>query len=87
MTIDFPSPTRILTDLQDLRRMALEKGNFAVALKATELLGREMGLFTLKKDAPKNDKVSLDNLSEENIHHLIEELEAKVQLDPCARKE
>lgn len=87
MATDFPSPTSILKDLNELRHMALEKGNFTAALKATELLGREVGLFTLKKSSQKTDDISLDNLSEEDMLHLIQELEAKLQLDHRANRE
>jgi len=81
MVIDSLSSKGILNDLEALYLMALEKGNFAVALKAKELLGRELGLFALKNSSVTKDKVSLNDLSDEDITHLIKELEIKLKLD------
>lgn len=77
-----PSPSSdILKDLEEIYLMALGKGNFSVALKTRELLGRERGLFNLKNSACKKKTISLEDLSDEDITHLIEELEAKLKLD------
>lgn len=79
MATDFLSASSILQDLQDIYLRALEKGNFSVALKAKELLGRELGLFRLNKK-----KISIDDFSEEDLAHLIETIEEKLRLDPGA---
>jgi uncharacterized protein YfkK (UPF0435 family) len=81
MTLDSLASTNILKDLEDLYFMALEKGNYSVALKAKELLGRERGLFALKNTALQKPQISLENISDENLNHLIEELEVKLTLD------
>ena len=71
----------ILQDLEDIYTLAMEKGNFAVALKAKELLGREQGLFSPKSPAL-NKEVCLADLSDEDITRLIEEIETQLDLDP-----
>lgn len=71
----------ILKDLEDLYQLALEKENFPSALKAKELLGREYGLFFPKSSSAQKEKMALSNISDDDIHHLIEELEAKLKLD------
>jgi hypothetical protein len=70
-----PPAKDILNDLENLYILAMEKGNFTAALKAKELLGRECGLFSSKKA-----KISLTDLSDEEIERLIQEIEA--QMDP-----
>lgn len=62
----------ILKDLEAIYNLAMEKGNFAVALKAKELLGREEGLFS---SSSRKKRVCLADLSEEDIHCLIQEIE------------
>ena len=64
--------SHILKDLENLYALAMEKGNFTVALKAKELLGREQGLFS---GASRKKKLSLENLSDEELEALIQELE------------
>ena len=86
MALEPTSPTNILEELHKIYLMALGKGNFSVALKINELLGREQGLFTGKSLANKQSKVSLDALSDKDIAHLIEELEAKLKLDQGERE-
>lgn len=81
MVIESLSSSAILKDLEEIYLMSLEKGNFAVALKAKELLGRELGLFALKNTSAIKNKLSLSDLSEEDIIRLIEELETKLKLD------
>lgn len=81
MTTESPSPEGILKDLQEIYLMALGKGQFSVAFKIKELLGREAGLFALRNQAPKENKISLDNLSDDDLNCLIKELEAKLTLD------
>lgn len=87
MVVDSLSSATIVKDLEEIYHMALEKGNFAVALKAKELLGRELGLFGLKGSSIPQNKVSLNDLSNEDILHLIEELEAKLKLDHSKSEE
>ena len=81
MTTTLPSSVGILKDLEKIYLMALGKGNHSVALKVKELLGREVGLFTLKNSATAKNKISLKDLSDEDIAQLIKELEAKLKLD------
>ncbi len=81
MTTTLPSSASILKDLEKIYLMALGKGNYSVALKVKELLGRELGLFTLKSSATTKNKISLNDLSDEDITQLIKELEAKLKLD------
>jgi|GEM_PF-5586705 hypothetical protein len=69
------SSTGILKDIEGVYVAAMEKGNFSVALKAKELLGRECGLFsTSKKKA-----FSLTELSEEELNRLIQEIEMQLK--------
>ena len=64
--------SHILKDLENLYALAMEKGNFAVALKVKELLGREQGLFS---GASRKKKLSLENFSDEELDVFIQELE------------
>jgi len=66
--------SHILKDLENLYALALEKGNFSVALKAKELLGREQGLFS---GASHKKKLSLESLSDEDLDAFIQELEGQ----------
>jgi len=72
----------ILRDVDDLYQLALENGNFSVALKAKELLGREYGFFAPKPPPSQKEKMDLNAISDEDIDHLIKALEAKLKLDP-----
>lgn len=72
----------ILRDLEDIYQLALEKENFPSALKAKELLGREYGLFVPKSTSSQKQKMDLNNISDEDMDHLIKALEAKLKLDP-----
>jgi hypothetical protein len=72
----------ILKDLENLYLLAMEKGNFTAALKAKELLGRECGLFSHKKN-----KLSLADISDEEIDRLIQEIEVQmIQMKPKKKK-
>ena len=72
-----------LNDLEDIYAMAMAKGNYTVALKAKELLGKEQGLFSSHKKASlQRDRISLADFSEEDINHLIGEIERRLTLDP-----
>lgn len=76
----FIDKIEILKDLEDIYRQAMEKGNFTVALKVKELLGKELGLFT--KDAKaRNGRISLGDLSDDDIAALIADLENQLALD------
>jgi len=75
------SSASILKDLEEIYFMCLEKRNFSVALKAKELVGRAQGLFDVKKSEDKKTKMTLEELSDDDITHLIKELEAKLKLD------
>lgn len=70
------SSTDILRDIEEVYTLALEKGNFTAALRAKELLGRECGLFS----ASKKKKVSLADLSEEDLNRLIQDIEAQIKV-------
>ena len=66
--------SHILKDLENLYALAMEKGNFTVALKAKELLGREQGLFSGNS---RKKKISPESLSDEELEALIQELEGQ----------
>ncbi len=71
------APADIIKDLESIYAMALASENYSVALKAKELLGRQFGLFTPKQ----KDKISLVDLSEEDLERLIVEIERELTLD------
>ncbi len=77
MTNEKLTRTSIIKDLELIYKMAIASESFAVALKAKELLGREFGLFAPKK----KPKISLANLSEEDLQRLIMEIEKELVLD------
>lgn len=74
-------PEKILKDLEEIYTLAMDQGHLAVALKVKELLGREQGLFLKRKQLDPTDKVSLAKLSDEDLCHLMEEIEAHLSLD------
>lgn len=69
------SSTDILKDIEGIYVAAMEKGNFSVALKAKELLGRECGLFSTSKKKP----FSLTELSDDELNRLIQEIEMQLK--------
>lgn len=72
---------KLLKDLEETYMRAIEKGNFTAALKAKELIGKEMGLFeTEKKKKSKKDPHQLDfkKLSDANIQNLISILQKAI---------
>lgn len=77
MALNPLSSLHILKDLQEIYEKAMDKSNLSVAFKVKELLGRELGLL-----GPNKRKISIYNLSDEDISHLIKELEMKLRLDP-----
>jgi hypothetical protein len=77
------SSTDILEDLESIYAMAIANENFSVALKAKELLGRQVGLFLPQQ----KKKVSLADLSEEDLERLIREIQTELMLDRAERGE
>lgn len=75
-------PEKIFQDLEEIYHLAIEKGHLAVALKVKELLGREQGLFIPKASSKKSGKISLSQLSDEDLSGLMKEIEAQLALDP-----
>lgn len=73
--------TEILKDLEEIYLQAMEKGNFSVALKAKELLGKELGLFGLSSANGSKRKISLADLSDDELSSLIEDIENQLALD------
>jgi hypothetical protein len=69
------SSTDILKDIEEVYMAAMEKGNFSVALKAKELLGRERGLFSMSK----KKTFALIDLSEEDLNRLLQEIEMQLK--------
>jgi len=83
---------KLLKDLEETYMRAIEKGNFTAALKAKELIGKEMGLFEAPaKKKSKKDSHQLDfkKLSDADIQNLISvlqkaisEMEAEIEESP-----
>lgn len=73
--------TEILKDLEEIYLQAMEKGNFAAALKAKELLGKELGLFIFTPANGGERKISLADLSDDELSSLIEDIENQLALD------
>jgi hypothetical protein len=71
----------ILKDLEDIFALAMSKGNFSVALKTRELLGRELGLFQSKINSSKKEELKLTDFSEEDLNRLVDESEQQLHLD------
>ena len=59
------SRQKILTDLEQIYEIALDANSFAVALRAIELRGKELGLFCSSEKKRQNQK-SLEEMSEKN---------------------
>lgn len=57
----------IIKDFEMIHDVAMESENFAVALKAKELIAREYN--------KRRGKISLDDLSDEHVGSLIKELQ------------
>lgn len=70
--------TEILKDLEEIYLQAMEKGNFAAALKAKELLGKELGLFVSSAANAGKKKISLSDLSDEELNSLIDDIEIQL---------
>jgi|JI6StandDraft_1071083.scaffolds.fasta_scaffold915601_1 hypothetical protein len=71
----------ILKDLEDIFTLAMSKGNFSVALKTRELLGRELGLFRSKINSSKKEGLKLTDFSEEDLNRLVDKGEQQLHLD------
>lgn len=71
----------ILNDLESIFNLAMSKGNFAIALKTRELLGRELGLFQSKTNSSKKEELKLTDFSEEDLNRLVDESEQQLHLD------
>lgn len=74
MTITTDIREKLLKDLEETYMRAIEKGNYSAALKAKELIGKEIGLFEgAKKKKSKKDSHEFDfkKLSEDEIQNLI----------------
>ena len=70
------SAMMILEDVENIYTHAMAKGNFAIALKAKELLGREQGLF---KSKTKCEAFSIDKLSEQDLSYMIKEIKKETR--------
>jgi len=64
---------KILKDLEFLYQQALEKENFAVALRAKELLAKHLNFFS-----DHQNPLSLDDLTDEDIEHLMAEIKERL---------
>jgi hypothetical protein len=71
----------ILNDLENIFNLVMSKGNFAIALKTRELLGRELGLFQSKTNSSKKEELKLTDFSEEELNRLVDESEQQLHLD------
>ena len=67
-----------LNDLENIYSLAMVNENYALALKAKELLGKAQGLFS----PGKRPKISLNDLTDEELENLLKEVEREVALDP-----
>lgn len=69
LTLAYQDRQNFVDDIESLFRAAVEKGQYATALKARELLAREKGLLSKKEKVvtrfinPALDKLSDDNLA------------------------
>ena len=81
MTITTDIREKLLKDLEETYMHAIEKGNYSAALKAKELIGKEMGLFEGAKKK-KSKKVAQDfdfkNLTDADIQNLISALQKAI---------
>ena len=74
MTITTDIRDKLLKDLEETYMLAIEKGNYSAALKAKELIGKEMGLFegkTKKKSKKDSQEFDFKKLSDDEIQNLI----------------
>jgi hypothetical protein len=78
MKNDKSSVVDILNDLEEIFTLAMSKGNFSVALKTRELLGRELGLFQSKTASSKKEGISLADFSDEDLNRLVKESERQL---------
>lgn len=71
---------QILRDLEEVFQVSLKEGKYTAALKAKELLGKEIGLFGVHKPF----KPTLSDFTEEDLKNLLKELEVVLQEDEKA---
>lgn len=64
---------KILKDLELIYQQALEKENFAVALRAKELLAKHLNVF-----GNPSKPLSLDDLTDEDIERLMAEIKERL---------
>ena len=64
------SRQKILMDLEQIYEIALDANSFAVALRAIELRGKELGLFCSSEKKRENQK-SLEEMTEEELCALL----------------
>ncbi|MEB3701459.1 hypothetical protein Bealeia1_00521 [Candidatus Bealeia paramacronuclearis] len=69
---------KLLEDLEETYIRATEKGNYSAALKAKELIGKEMGFFEGGKKGAKITslkEMDLKTLSDQDLEQLISTLQ------------
>jgi hypothetical protein len=67
-----PGRLDILADMEKIFQLAMAAGKLSVALKAKELIGKEMGLFL---PPSQRAKIKLNELSDEELMEALEEAE------------
>jgi hypothetical protein len=67
-----PSRLDILADMEQIFQLAMATGKLSVALRAKELIGKEMGLFL---PASQRAKIKLNELSDEELMEALDEVE------------
>ncbi len=75
-----PTPETIYQHLELLFNLALKQKNLNVALKSTELLGKQLGLFVRKPAVGFQKRVpfSFKNVSDEELAIMIRDLEENI---------
>ena len=75
-----PTSETVFQDLALLFRLAIKQNNLNVALKSTELLGKQLGLFVKKPVVGFQKRVpfSFKNVSDEELGIMIKDLEEDI---------
>lgn len=68
----------VAKNLKDIAEQAYKEGEFSPAIKANELLGKQVGMFTDKVQHEHSGKVDLRNVPDDDLDKRIKELENKV---------
>ncbi|MEO5376876.1 MAG: terminase small subunit [Magnetococcus sp. DMHC-6] len=69
---------KVLLDLEQTRRWAMEAGSFASALRAVELMGKHLGMFVNKANAKLTEKIiESHEFTEEQLFHMAQEVVQK----------